>query len=53
MVAGCGTYGGAGCRDRAEAVGLTADDYCTKRSSDSGMYCDDSETAPCIIGSGE
>ena len=52
-MAECGTCGGASCRDRFEAVGLTADDCCTQRINSFGVLCDDSETAPCIIGSGE
>lgn len=52
-VAECGTCGDAGCRDRAEAVGLDADDCCAQRISDSGVHCDDSEAAPCIVNNGE
>ena len=52
-VAECETCGGAGCRNRARAVGLTSDDCCVQRISDSGVYCDDSETAPCIVRDGE
>ena len=49
-VAECGTCGGTGCRDRATVVGLTADDCCSQCISDSSVYCEDSGTAPCIIG---
>ena len=52
-VAECGTCGGAGCRSRAEAVGLTSEDCCVQRISDAGVYCDDTETSPCIVNSGE
>ena len=52
-MAECGTCGGAGCKTRAEAVGLTADDCCAQRILDFGVYCDEFETAPCIIGSGK
>ena len=52
-MAECETCSGASCRDRAEDVGLTADDCCTQRINSFGVLCDDSETAPCIIGSGE
>ena len=52
-VAEWGTCGGTGCKTRSEAVGLTADDCCTQRILDSGVYCDDSGAAPCIAGPGK
>ena len=51
-VAECGTCGGSGCGSRAQAAGLTAADCCVGRITDENVYCDDSEVAPCIIGSG-
>ena len=50
-VAECGTCGGSGCGSRAQAAGLTAADCCVGRIRDENVYCDDSEVAPCIIGS--
>ena len=52
-VAECGTCGGSGCGSRTQAAGLTADDCCVGRIRDADVYCDESEAAPCIIGSGE
>ena len=49
----CGTCGGMGCKMRALDVGLTADDCCTRRIEATGASCDESKTAPCMIGSGE
>ena len=46
-VAGCEMCGGAGCKERAELLGLTAEDCCTQRINEPGIYCEDSETAPC------
>ena len=51
--ADCGTCGGSGCARRARRAGLTPDDCCTGLIKDADVFCDDSGTAPCIIGSGE
>ncbi|CAM9759794.1 unnamed protein product [Ascophyllum nodosum] len=50
---GCGTCGDPGCGSRGAADGLTAEDCCTSRIRDSGVFCDVSGTAPCIIDSRE
>ena len=50
---GCGTCGGPGCGSRGAADGLTAEDCCAWRIRDSGVFCDVSGTAPCIIDSCE
>ena len=50
---GCGTCGGRGCGRRGAADGLTAADCCTSRIRRSGVFCDDTLTAPCIIDSRE
>lgn len=49
----CGACGGSGCSQRARVAGLTSDDCCVTRINESGVYCDESGTAPCIIGEGE
>lgn len=49
----CGRCGGRLCRHRAENAGLEAADCCVQRINESGVYCDESWTAPCIINSGE
>lgn len=49
----CGACGGSGCSQRARVVGLTSDDCCVTRIGESGVYCDDSGMAPCIIGESE
>ncbi|CAM9850942.1 unnamed protein product [Ascophyllum nodosum] len=46
---GCGTCGGPGCGRRANMAGLNAADCCVTRIRASGVYCEDSGTAPCII----
>ena len=51
--AGCGTCGGSGCSRRAQSAGLTADDCCLGPIRDANVFCDESDTAPCILGSGE
>lgn len=51
-VAECGICGGDGCRKRAEAAFLTPEDCCATNIEASGVYCDDSQSAPCIIDSG-
>ena len=38
---------------RALDVGLTADDCCTRRIEVTGASCDETKTAPCMIGRGE
>ena len=50
---GCGTCGGPGCGKRGAADGLTAADCCVSRIRRSGVFCDVSGTAPCIIDSRE
>lgn len=45
----CGTCGGRGCSSRARSAGLTAEDCCTSRIHDSGLYCSTEGVAPCII----
>lgn len=49
----CGTCGGKNCDGRADAASLTPDDCCAQNIRASGVYCDDSQSAPCIIGSSE
>ncbi|CAN0417845.1 unnamed protein product [Pylaiella littoralis] len=46
-VAGCGGCGGVGCSTMASQYG--ASDCCIGPIEDSGIWCSDSETAPCII----
>ena len=50
---GCGTCGGEDCRQRAREAGLEAGDCCATRIRASGVYCEDSGTAPCIITRGK
>ncbi|CAN0355754.1 unnamed protein product [Ascophyllum nodosum] len=50
---GCGTCGGTGCGEHGRDEGLTAEDCCTSRISESGVYCENSGNAPCIIGEDE
>ena len=50
---GCGTCGGVGCSQRARAAGLKAGDCCVTRIRASGVNCEGSGTAPCIITRGK
>ena len=50
---GCGICGGVGCRQRALAAGLEGEDCCVMRIRESGVECEDSGTAPCIITPGK
>ena len=49
----CGRCGGVGCSSRAADFGLGADDCCIGTIMDSGMPCDETMEAPCIIDFGE
>eukprot|EP00752_Nemacystus_decipiens_P010085 g8987.t1 len=44
---GCGECGGTGCSNRGG--GLTEDDCCTKKISESGRLCSETGAAPCFI----
>ncbi|CAN0255216.1 unnamed protein product [Pylaiella littoralis] len=48
---GCGECGGSKCGKAGTAAGLGADACCGGAIKDSGVYCDDTYQAPCIIGS--
>ena len=48
---GCSQCTGKGCGSAGAAFGLGADDCCGSNIKDSGVYCDDTNEAPCIIGS--
>lgn len=50
---GCGTCGGSGCNQRAREAGLTSEDCCITTIEESGVFCEDSGTAPCIFGGGK
>ena len=52
-VADCGTCGGSGCARRARRPGLTPEDCCIGLIKDADVFCDDSDTVPCIVSSGE
>ena len=49
-VVACGTCGGSGCWKRAVAAGLSPNDCCVSRIQAAEVFCNDSETAPCTIG---
>lgn len=49
-MAGCGQCGGSGC---GSIDGYTADECCEGNIESSGVLCEDSEEAPCIIDSCE
>lgn len=46
---GCSPCAGSGCS--MNSLPLGGDDCCGTQIKESGVYCDDSGTAPCIIGS--
>lgn len=48
---GCTQCGGPGCGVAGVAAGLGASDCCGGIIKASGVYCDDTNTAPCIVGS--
>ncbi|CAM9760210.1 unnamed protein product [Ascophyllum nodosum] len=48
---GCGICDAKGCVARARDAGLTKEDCCVSRIKTSGVFCDVSGTAPCIIDS--
>lgn len=48
--AGCGICGGYDCHEQAREAALTPDDCCVTNIIASGVYCDDSQSAPCIMG---
>ncbi|CAB1098365.1 unnamed protein product [Ectocarpus sp. CCAP 1310/34] len=48
---GCGQCGGAGCTTSGAAAGLGADSCCGGSIKASDEYCDETNEAPCIIGS--
>ncbi|CAN0254059.1 unnamed protein product [Pylaiella littoralis] len=47
---GCGQCGGPGCTTSGAAAGLGSGDCCGGPIKSSGVYCDDTNEAPCIIG---
>lgn len=47
----CGLCGGSTCAAAGTAAGLGASACCGGGIKNSGVYCDDSKAAPCIIGS--
>lgn len=51
-VADCGVCGGVGCTP-ANTSTLTAGDCCTTEISESGVFCDVSGAAPCILTTGK
>ncbi|CAM9790785.1 unnamed protein product, partial [Ectocarpus fasciculatus] len=48
---GCGQCGGTGCNTSGAAAGLGADSCCGGSIKASDEYCDETNEAPCIIGS--
>lgn len=46
----CGQCGGAGCTTAGAAAGLDGSDCCGGTIRKAGVYCDDTDKAPCIIG---
>ena len=48
----CPQCGGSGCGSAAQRVGLSASDCCIGRIISAGVFCSDSEMAPCIIDDG-
>ncbi|CBJ31655.1 Unsaturated glucuronyl hydrolase, family GH88 [Ectocarpus siliculosus] len=47
----CNQCGGSGCTHAGRAAGLGAESCCGSGVKASGRYCDDTDEAPCIIGS--
>ena len=48
-VKACGECEEDDCKERAKKAGLTEDDCCPHRIKDSGKYCEDVGSAPCIV----
>ncbi|CAM9821581.1 unnamed protein product [Pylaiella littoralis] len=46
---GCTTCGGSGCNPGNNTLGLTSADCCTEEIRNTGIYCNVTEAAPCII----
>lgn len=51
-VEGCGVCGGVGCTP-ANTSSLTAADCCASEIIESGVFCETSGAAPCIVTTGE
>ncbi|CAN0005306.1 unnamed protein product [Pylaiella littoralis] len=49
---GCTQCGGDGCSSAGDEAGLTESDCCQEAILQSNVFCEDTDSAPCILGSG-